>query len=96
MDIQTDQHADVLIVKPLGRIDNVNADEFQRSLSAVIGDRQSAVIADLEGVSYMGSAGLRAILIVAKTLRERGAKFALCSMTPTFTTCSTSAGLPAT
>ena len=85
MDIQTDQHADVLIVKPLGRIDNVNADEFQRSLSAVIGDRQSAVIADLEGVSYMGSAGLRAILIVAKTLRERGAKFALCSMTPTIT-----------
>ncbi len=85
MDIQTEQQAGVLILKPSGRIDSANADEFQQSLSAVIDDRQRAVIADLKDVDYMGSAGLRAILIVAKALRERGAKFALCSMTPTIT-----------
>ena len=83
MDIQTKQKADVLILMPSGRIDSANADEFQESLSAVIDDQQNAVIADLQDVSYMGSAGLRAVLIVAKALRKRGARFALCSMTPT-------------
>lgn len=82
MDIQTEQQEGVLVLKPQGRIDSANAHDFQQSLSAAIGDRQSAVVADFEGISYMSSAGLRAILIVAKAMRQRGAKFALCAMTP--------------
>ena len=83
MDIQAEQQDGVLILKPQGRIDSANAHDFQQSMTAGISDRQSAVIADFEGISYMSSAGLRAVLIVAKALRERGAKFALCSLTPT-------------
>ncbi len=83
MDIQAEQQDGVLILKPQGRIDSANAHDFQQAMSAGISDRQSAVIADFEGISYMSSAGLRAVLIVAKALRKRGAKFALCSMTPT-------------
>ena len=82
MDIQTEQQENVLILKPQGRIDSANAHDFQQSLSAAIGDRQGAVVADFASISYMSSAGLRAILIVAKALRQRGARFALCSMTP--------------
>ena len=82
MDIATEQQGNALILKPQGRIDSANADEFQKRLIAALGDRHSAVVADLEGISYMSSAGLRAILIVAKALRQRGARFALCSMTP--------------
>ena len=82
MNIDTEQQENVLILKPQGRIDSANAHDFQQSLAAAIGDRQSAVVADLEGISYMSSAGLRAVLIVAKALRQRGARFALCSLAP--------------
>ena len=84
MDINTERHEDegVLFLSPRGRIDGANAHEFQQSLTAAIGDGESAVVADFEGISYMSSAGLRAILIVAKALRQSGAKFALCSLTP--------------
>ena len=82
MDINTERQENVLILKPQGRIDSANAHDFQQSISAAIGERQSAAVADFEGITYMSSAGLRAILIVAKALRQRGARFALCSMTP--------------
>ncbi len=82
MDIHTERQQNVLVLKPQGRIDSANAHDFQQSISAAIDDRQGAVVADFEGISYMSSAGLRAILIVAKALRQRGARFALCAMTP--------------
>ena len=92
MDIDTERKEGVLILKPRGRIDSANAHDFQQSLTAAVGDRQSAVVADFEGISYMSSAGLRSILIVAKALRQRGAKFALCSMTPVITDVFTISG----
>ena len=92
MDIDTERKEGVLILKPQGRIDSANAHDLQQSLTTAIGERQSAVIADFEGISYMSSAGLRAILIVAKALRQRGAKFALCSMTPVITDVFTISG----
>ena len=82
MDIHSEQQEGVLILKPHGRIDSANAHDFQQSLTAAIDDQQSAVVADFQDISYMSSAGLRAVLIVAKALRQRGARFALCSMTP--------------
>ena len=83
MDIHSEHQEGVLILKPEGRIDSANAHQFQQSLTAAIDDQQSAVVADFESITYVSSAGLRAILIVAKALRQRGARFALCAMSPT-------------
>ena len=44
---------------------------------------ETGVILDLEGLSYMSSAGLRTILITAKRLQESRTKFALCSLRET-------------
>ena len=69
-----------LIAKAGGRIDGVNARDFENALRESIGEGDGAVIVDLEDLSYISSAGLRAILLIAKTLSQRGAKFALCAL----------------
>ena len=38
------------------------------------------MLLDLEELAYINSAGLRSILMVAKKLRERKGKFAVCSL----------------
>ena len=43
-------------------------------MKAAISSDYSTVIIDLEGLSYISSAGLRVILLIAKTLRKRNAE----------------------
>ena len=54
--------------------------EFQAALDAAIDDSEGAVILDMERLSYISSAGLRVILLTAKSLQGRNAKFAVCSL----------------
>ena len=80
MDIQTERHNGTLIAKTAGRIDGVNARNFEETLKAAISDDDNTVVMDLEGLSYISSAGLRVILLIAKTLRKRNAELMLCSL----------------
>ena len=80
MDIQTERKDGTLIAKAEGRIDGVNARDFEEALKAAISDEDSTVVMDLEGLSYISSAGLRVILLIAKTLRKRNAELMLCSL----------------
>ena len=79
MELDVERHAGTLIAKATGRIDGVNAGDFEQSLSGAIDDSDSAVIVDLADLSYISSAGLRAVLLTAKSLSRRSAKFALCA-----------------
>ena len=69
-----------LILKPGGRIDGQNALDFQSSIDAVIGDSNLAVILELSELNYISSAGLRVILLLAKTLRSRNVQFSMCAI----------------
>ena len=80
MDIQTERKEGTLIAKAEGRIDGVNARDFEEALKAAISADDNTVVMDLEGLSYISSAGLRVILLIAKTLRKRNAKLMLCSL----------------
>ena len=80
MDIQTERTGGTLIAKAQGRIDGVNARDFEEAMKAAISSDDSAVVMDLEGLSYISSAGLRVILLIAKTLRKRDAELLLCSL----------------
>ncbi len=80
MEIKTERQNGTLIAKVEGRVDSANAREFENALSSAISDDDTYVIADFEGLSYISSSGLRVILLIAKTLRSRNAKFALCSL----------------
>ena len=80
MEVTTENENGTLIAKAVGRIDGTNAAEFENALQAAIGGGEAAVVLDCEALSYISSAGLRAILRIAKDLNRRTVKFVLCSL----------------
>ena len=63
-----------------GRVDGANALEFHEALEAAISPDDTGMVLDFEGISYISSAGLRVVLLVAKTLQKQKAKMAVCSL----------------
>ena len=80
MDVTTERRDSVLSARVGGRIDGANAYEFEETIRGVIEESDRAVIMDFETLSYISSAGLRAVLMTAKELQKRDAAFALCSL----------------
>ena len=80
LELQADQIDGVLVISVAGRIDGMNAQEFRQDLDKEIGGSDSSVILDVEKLSYISSAGLRSILLIAKTLQSRNMKFIMCSL----------------
>ena len=80
MDVATERQDDVLSVLVSGRIDGSNAAAFEEAVRAAISDSDRAVVMDLEKLSYISSAGLRVLLMIAKNLSGRDAKLVLCAM----------------
>ena len=81
MDIATERDGGTLFLTVSGRIDGLNAHEFQDSATGAIEDSDGNVVLDFENVSYISSAGLRAVLLIAKSVREKHAQFAVCALT---------------
>lgn len=81
MEINTERVGGALVVMPSeNRVDGTNAREFQLGLEAAIQENDRAVIFDAETLTYISSAGLRAILLVVKSINRQGGKFAVCSL----------------
>ena len=80
MEVTTERRDGVLTARVSGRIDGSNAAGFEKTVRAAIEDSDRAVLIDCEGLSFISSAGLRVVLLTAKTLMGRNAGFAPCSM----------------
>ena len=80
MDLKTERENGVLLVEVEGRIDGSNSRDFEDAMNGAVDGSDKAVIVDMTGLSYISSAGLRAVLLLAKTLWKRDAKFMLCSL----------------
>ena len=80
MQIDTVNESGTLIAKTEGRVDGTNAREFQEALEGVIKDADHSVILDMEQLTYISSAGLRVILLIAKALERQDVKFGVCSL----------------
>ncbi len=83
MEIPTERNGNTLILIPGGRIDGQNALQFQSEINGAINDSDNAVILQLNNLTYISSAGLRVILLLAKTLRSRNIKFGMCEISHT-------------
>ena len=81
MDINTERIGNALIVMPSeSRVDGTNAREFQIGLETAISMTDRQVVFDAKDLSYISSAGLRAILLVVKSLSRQQGKFVVCSL----------------
>ncbi len=82
MEIPTEQVNGAIVLMPSGRIDGQNALDFQASIDKTIGESSQPVILELSGLNYISSAGLRVILLLAKTLSNRSVHFSICAIAP--------------
>ena len=81
MNVEVQREGDSLVLSTEGRVDGTNANSFQDAMQQAIQDSDKSVILDFANLTYISSAGLRVILLVAKGLQRQGAQFAACSMT---------------
>ena len=80
IEVKTERQNGVLSASVDGRIDGSNVVEFEETIRGAIDKDDRAVIMDFEKLSYISSAGLRAILLTGKTLGSQNAKLVLCSL----------------
>ena len=75
--IETERKDSVLTVKVKGRVDGSNANDFQNQIKDSVTAKDKVVMLDMGQLTYISSAGLRVVLMVAKSLEQRSAKFML-------------------
>lgn len=71
MKILSQKQGHMVKVSVNGKMDAVTAPDFENALSCIIAQGDLKFLVDLSGLEYISSAGLRAILVVAKELRKR-------------------------
>ena len=80
MQIFTTKEKDTLVLEVKGRLDAVTSPKLEEESQAWIDQGEKAMVMDLGGVDYISSAGLRAILILARKLNGMGGKIRFCGL----------------
>ena len=70
----------VLIASPVGRVNSVNSAAFREALVSEVPSDERALLLDLHGISYMSSAGLSVLLVLAKRFRGSGKAMGMCGL----------------
>jgi len=83
MKISSEKTMEVLIIHPEGRLDTLTAGEFEKEATSLMQESGLSVLIDFGDLHYISSAGLRSLLILAKDLKRRERKIALCSLNET-------------
>ncbi len=71
-----------VVIKPSGRIDLTNSDDFKDALAAALAKAKIAVVVDMSHVDYISSAGLRSLMIVFKSSKTEAKSFAVAGLQP--------------
>lgn len=69
------------IAEIFGRVDTTTAPEFQKLITDVLTEKPARLVLDCAQLEYISSAGLRALLIIAKTAKAAGINVNLCALT---------------
>lgn len=73
----------VLIASPMGRVDTVSGAAFRQALVSEVPSDERALLLDLGDLSYMNSAGLNVLLVLAKRFRGSGKAMGMCRLPAT-------------
>jgi anti-anti-sigma factor len=72
MDLQTRREENAVVVTIGGRLDAVTAPDYEKRIRELIGLGNACFVVDFEKLEYISSAGLRALLLMGKLLKEKG------------------------
>ena len=80
MDINTHQQGPILVLEPVGRIDDRGSQELLEAVLGLLTEGQRRVVVDLGQVEHIGGAGLRVLLMLTKKLDGANGRLVLCSL----------------
>lgn len=80
MTIQTTKEANATVLTIAGRMDAVTAPEYEKALNEQIAAGETAFVIDFQGLEYISSAGLRALLATAKLLKTKNGQIRLANV----------------
>jgi anti-anti-sigma factor len=84
MELSPRRFADTVVVSPVGRVDQSNADAFKDALAPHVDEcaaSKDRVVIDLGGLEYISSAGLRVLMLVAKQAKAQDGTLVLAEPT---------------
>lgn len=82
MELREMMDGDAVILEVHGRIDSSVTKSFGDKLADIMTGDCHRLLLDFKQLSYINSAGLRALLIAGKAANAHGCKFGICSLTP--------------
>jgi anti-anti-sigma factor len=82
LEISEQRQGDVVVLGPVGRINNDTSPEFQNRLLNCVGVDRAAVLVDLSRVEYISSAGLRALMMASKQSKTVNGRLAVAELNP--------------
>jgi anti-sigma B factor antagonist len=80
MNIDVEERGGVTVVAVEGSVDALTAGDFLQALEDELSKGNAALVADLSGVDYASSAGLRTLLAGVKASRRSGGDLRLCGV----------------
>ena len=80
MNVSVSRQEEVTVIAAEGSVDALTADDFMAAMQEQIAAGHTRLVADLSGVTYASSAGLRAILVALKESRQRGGDLRLAAV----------------
>lgn len=82
MDVNISKENNKTLVKLDGRIDTTNAERFQHDIAPLLDGGDLDIEIDCSGMTYTSSQGLRAFLLLQKSVMSRGGKMVMRNMNP--------------
>ena len=76
-------HDVVVIALREANLDASNVREFKETVQALVGPTATRVVFDLQGVKFIDSSGLGALISCLRQLNARRGDLRLCNLTPT-------------
>lgn len=80
MEITNESLSGVDVLRLSGSMDATTVDSFDAEWKKLLDAGSAKIIVELGGISYISSAGLRGILMLAKTAKAKRAKVAFCGL----------------
>lgn len=74
------RRGNVYVLRPQGRLDSVAAEEFRGEIDLRLKSGAADIVVDLENIDYISSAGLRVLLVSAKSLNAKSGTLSLCAL----------------
>lgn len=81
MNIACEQEGQRSVLTLTGRLDFASAPELDARVKTILGEGSNQVLIDMTAVEYISSAGLRSLMVLAKSLAAINGTLILCNPT---------------